>query len=615
VTTPADPLPADLAAAHAMIIAQREQLTLAKSEVTVGRLEIERLKLMLAKARREQFGQSSERGKLLVEQLELAIEDLEETQAEQETQAEFAVSEAAKQQRAQNPRPPRRPLPDNLPIERVVEPAPCVCGKCGSERLHKLGEVVSKTLECEPRRWKIIEHVREKFSCRDCEAITEAPAPSHPIPRGFAGPSLLAMVLVNKFLLHQPLNRQSKTYAREGIEIDVSTLADRVGACVVALDPIIEAIRTHVMSAERIHADDTTVPVLAKLKTVTGRIWTYVRDDRPFGGTDPPAALFYYSRNRAGEHPQSHLAGYVGLMQADAFDGYNQLYKAQRKPAPILEAACWSHGRRKFFDLAKSGEAPIASEAVRRIDILFEIERTINGKTPEQRLAVRRDKSRPIVADLEIWMRQQRTLLSSGNDTAKAINYLLNRWAAFTRFLDDGRVCLSNNAAERALRGVAVGRRNWTFAGSDAGGNRTAAVYTLIETCKMNDVDPQAWLADVLARLPDHPANRVADLHGFGRRPDSPKLPPPERHGRPARLPGVLAGCLLPRSESLRIDANLFRQIARNRYDGIDDAQVKLARARKRRREGREAACIDLPLVADDSLTTVGAAHVGVLST
>ena len=280
----------------------------------------------------------------------------------------------------------------------------------------------------------------------------------------------------------------------------------------MALDPIIEAIRVHVMGAERIHADDTTVPVLAKLKTVTGRIWTYVRDDRPFGGTDPPAALFYYSRKRAGEHPQSHLAGYVGLMQADAFDGYNQLYKAQRKPAPFLEAACWSHGRRKFFDLAKSGEAPIASEAVRRIDILFEIERTIKGKMPEQRLAVRRDKSRPIVADLEIWMRQQRTLLSSGNDTAKAINYLLNRWASFTRFLDDGRICLSNNAAERALRGVAVGRRNLTFAGSDAGGNRAAAVYTLIETCKMNDVDPQAWLADVLARLPDHPANRVADL-------------------------------------------------------------------------------------------------------
>jgi transposase len=228
VTTPSEPLPADLAAAHAMILAQREQLTLAKSEVTVGRLEIERLKLMLAKARREQFGQSSERGKLLVEQLELAIEDLEETQAEQDTRAEIAAPEAAKERLARNPRPPRRPLPDNLPVERIVEPAPCACGKCGSARLHKLGEVVSKTLECEPRRWKIIEHVREKFSCRDCEAITEAPAPSHPIPRGFAGPSLLAMVLVNKFLLHQPLNRQSKTFAREGIEIDISTLADRV---------------------------------------------------------------------------------------------------------------------------------------------------------------------------------------------------------------------------------------------------------------------------------------------------------------------------------------------------------------------------------------------------
>jgi transposase len=512
VTTPSDPLPADLAAAHAMILAQRELLTLAKSEVTVGRLEIERLKLMLAKARREQFGQSSERSRLLVEQLELAIEDLEETQAEQETKAEIAAPEAAKQKRTQNPRPPRRPLPDDLPVERIVEPAPCACGRCGSERLHKLGEVVSKTLECEPRRWKIIEHVREKFSCRDCEAITEAPAPSHPIPRGFAGPSLLAMVLVNKFLLHQPLNRQSKTYAREGIEIDVSTLADRVGACVVALDPIIRAIRTQVMSAERIHADDTTVPVLAKLKIVTGRIWTYVRDDRPFGGKDPPAAAFHYSRSRAGEHPQGHLAGYAGLMQADAFDGYNQLYKAQRKPAPILEAACWSHGRRKFVDLVKQGEAPIASEAVRRIDMLFEIERSINGKMPEQRLAARREQSRPLIAELEIWMRHQRTLLSTKNDTAKAINYLLNRWAAFTRFLDDGRVCLTNNAAERALRGVAVGRRNWTFAGSDAGGHRAASVYTLIETCKMNDVDPQAWLADVLARLPDHPANKVADL-------------------------------------------------------------------------------------------------------
>jgi transposase len=368
VTTPSDPLPADLAAAHAMILAQRELLTLAKSEVTVGRLEIERLKLMLAKARREQFGQSSERGKLLVEQLELAIEDLEETQAEQETRAEIAAPEAAKQKRAQNPRPSRRLLPDNLPVERIVEPAPCACGKCGSERLHKLGEVVSKTLECEPRRWKIIEHVREKFSCRDCEAITEAPAPSHPIPRGFAGPSLLAMVLVNKFLLHQPLNRQSKTFAREGIEIDVSTLADRVGACVVALAPLIDAIRIHVMSAERIHADDTTVPVLAKMKAVVGRIWTYVRDDRPFGGSDPPAALFYYSRNRAGEHPQGHLAGYIGLMQADAFNGYNDL------TGPTAS-------RRRFLKRRAGATAAESSSTWRRLERRRSRQRLCDGST------------------------------------------------------------------------------------------------------------------------------------------------------------------------------------------------------------------------------------------
>jgi transposase len=510
--TPSDTLPKDLAAAHAMILAQREMLTIARSEVTVGRLEIERLKLMLAKARREQFGQSSERGKQLIEQLELAIEDLEETQAEVETKAEMAAPEVAKEKRARTPRPPRKPLPDNLPVERIVAPPPCACGKCGGVRLRKLGEVVSKTLECEPRRWKIIEHVREKFSCRDCEAITEPPAPSHPIPRGFAGPSLLAMVLVAKFLLHQPLNRQCETYAREGVELDVSTLADRVGACVVALDPIIQALWVHVLSAERIHADDTTVPVLAKMKTVTGRIWTYVRDDRPFGGKDPPAAVFRYSRTRAGEHPQQHLASYVGIMQADAFAGFKALYDAKRQPAPIIEAACWSHGRRKFFDLAKLAKAPIAIEAVRRIDELFEIERAINGMTPEQRVAARWAKSKPLVADLDVWLRQQRVLVSSKSEIAKAINYSLNRWEAFTRFLDDGRICLSNNAAERAIRCVAVGRKNWTFAGSDSGGHRAAAIYSLIESCKLNDVDPQAWLADVLARLPDYPANKIADL-------------------------------------------------------------------------------------------------------
>ena len=301
-----------------MILAQREALILALSDAKVRALEIERLKLLLAKARRAHFGQSSERGKLLVEQLELAIEDLEETQAEEEAKAETAAPAAAKERRSRAPRGPRK-LPDNLPVERVVEPAPCACGKCGGLRLRKLGEVVSKTLECEPRRWKIIEHVREKFACRDCEAITEPPAPSQPIPRGLAGPSLLAMILVAKFLDHQPLNRQSAAYAREGVEIDPSTLADRVGACVVALEPIVSRVRDHVLAAERIHADDTTVKVLAKTKCKTGRIWVYVRDDRPFGGQDPPAAFYEYSPSRHGEYPRGHLEGWAGVMQADAF--------------------------------------------------------------------------------------------------------------------------------------------------------------------------------------------------------------------------------------------------------------------------------------------------------
>ena len=279
-----DPLPTDLAAAHEMIVAQREMLRLAQGELTVSRLEIERYKLMLAKARREQYGQSSERARHLIEQLELAIEDLEETRAAEQAKLEMTSPTGVNDKQVHAPRQPRRPLPDNLPVERIVEPPPCACGKCGSNRLRKLGEVVSKTLECEPRRWKIVEHVREKFSCRDCEAITEPPAPSRPIPRGLAGPSLLAMVLVSKFLLHLPLNRQSEAYRREGVDIDESTLADWVGSVVVAVDPVLQTLRSNVLSAERIHADDTTVPVLAKLKTITGRIWTYVRDDRPFGG-------------------------------------------------------------------------------------------------------------------------------------------------------------------------------------------------------------------------------------------------------------------------------------------------------------------------------------------
>jgi transposase len=367
-------------------------------------------------------------------------------------------------------------------------------------------------LEHVPARWKVIQHVREKFSCRACEAITQPPAPSHPIARGRAGPGLLAQVLFAKYGAHLPLNRQSEIYAHEGIDLDVSTLADWVGAAAATLMPLVAAVQAHVFAGARIHADDTPVPVLAKGKTRTGRLWTYVRDDQPFGGPDPPAAAFFYSADRGGAHAERHLASWAGLMQADAYAGFGRLYEAGRKPRPIVEAACWAHARRKLFDLAQLSQAPIAVEAVRRIDALFAIERDINGATAEMRRAVRQERTKPLVDALHAWLNQQRAKLSAKNELAKAIDYSLKRWEALTRFLDDGRLCLSNNAAERALRCVAVGRKNWTFAGSDAGGERAAAIYTLIETAKLNDIDPHAWLADVLARLPDHPARRIADL-------------------------------------------------------------------------------------------------------
>jgi len=260
------------------------------------------------------------------------------------------------------------------------------------------------------------------------------------------------------------------------------------------------------------NADDTPVPVLDTGKTRTGRLWTYVRDDRPFGGQDPPAAAFFYSADRGGAHAERHLAGWAGLMQADAYAGFGRLYEAGRKPAPLVEAACWAHARRKLFDLAQLSQAPIAVEAVKRIDALFAIERDINGVAIDTRRTVRQERSKPLVDQLRAWLHEQRAKLSPKNELAKAIDYSLKRWAALTRFLDDGRLCLSNNAAERALRCIAVGRNNWTFAGSDAGGERAAAIYTLIETAKLNDVDPRAWLADVLARLHDHPAKRIAEL-------------------------------------------------------------------------------------------------------
>src|SRR5712692_8775149 len=305
-------------------------------------------------------------------------------------------------------------------------------------------------------------------------------------------------------------------------ELSVSTMADHVGACAAALLPLAELIKVHVFAAARIHGDDTTVPVLAKVKTKTGRLWTYVRDDRPFGGADPPAAVYFYSPDRGGAHPEQHLAGYSGILQADAYSGFGALYEPQRTPGPITEAACWAHARRKLFELADVASkarnntsvviSPIALAAVQKFDAIFALERSINGLSPDQRLAVRRRDVAPLVNELIAWMKQERAKLSRNNDVAKAFDYMLKRTDAFTRFLADGRICLGNNAAERASRGIALGRKAWLFAGSDRGGERAAIMLTLIQTAKLNNVDPQAWLADVLARIADHKITDLAAL-------------------------------------------------------------------------------------------------------
>jgi transposase len=501
--------PDEIDALRTALAAERAARQQAEARASGAEAMVAHLKLLIAKMKRDRFGQSSERGQRLLDQMELQLEELEASAAEDE--AASAPPDTASVVSFNRRKPVRAPLPAHLPRERVVIAAPSACPCCGG-KLAKLGEDITETLEVVPRQWKVIQTVREKFTCRRCEAITQPPAPFHPIARARAGASLLAMILYAKFGEHQPLNRQSASYAREGIELDTSTLADWVGACTATLMPLVELIRHHVFGAERIHGDDTTVPVLAKNKTATGRLWTYVRDDRPFGGPEPPAAIFYYSRNRNGEHPARHLAGYAGILQADAYAGFGELYDAKRKPGPITEAACWAHGRRNFFELADLRKAPLATEAIRRIDAIFAIERELNGLAATDRCAARQDRVAPLVSDLADWMRTERGRLSRHAETAKAIDYMLKRWAAFTGFLDDGRICLTNNAAERALRGIALGRKAWLFAGSDRGGERAAAIYTLIGTAKLNDVDPQAWLADVLSRINDHPASRLDEL-------------------------------------------------------------------------------------------------------
>ena len=503
--------------------ALKAALAASEARAAAAEAQIAALTLMIEKLRRALYGRRSERRERLLGQLELALDELTASATEDELAAEKAAAASTEVKGFVRRKPSRKPFPDHLPRERVVVPGPTACECCGSDRLSKVGEDVTETLEVIPRQWKVVQTVREKFTCRSCEKISQPPAPFHVVPRGWAGPNLLAMILFEKYGQHQPLNRQSDRYAREGVDLSTSTLADQVGACTVALKPLHDLIAAHVLAASRLHGDDTTVPVLAKGKTDTARAWVYVRDDAPFAGPDPPAALFRYSRDRSGDHPVEHLQTFAGILQADAYAGYRRLYEPGRSPGPVTEALCWAHGRRKFYELAdiaankRRGKrappiSPLALEAVKRIDALFDIEREINGETAERRLAMRHERSAPLVAELEAWMRTERAALTRHAAVAKAMDYMLKRWDGFARFLDDGHICTTNNAAERALRPLCLGRRSWLFAGSDRGGVRAAAMYTLIGTAKLNDVDPQAWLADVLDRIADLPQTRLYEL-------------------------------------------------------------------------------------------------------
>ncbi|MBI3069653.1 MAG: IS66 family transposase [Betaproteobacteria bacterium] len=489
-----DDLPEDIDALKALVLAQRAQLHSHAAE-------IEHLKLLIAKLRRAQFGRSAERFEREVEQLELRLEELQSAQAQSAPRGEHTAPKKTQ--------PVRRPLPEHLPRECVVHEPACTCPDCGAA-MRKIGEDVSEVLDYIPARFRVIRHVRPKLACTACERIVQVEAPSRPIARGLAGPGLLAHILTSKYADHLPLYRQSQIYAREGVELERSTLAEWVGGCFRLVDPLIDALGRYVLACGKLHADDTPVPVLdpGRGKTKTGRLWTYVRDDRPAGSEEPPAVLFRYSPDRRGERPREHLKEFGGILQADAYSGFGHLYEGRR----ILEAACWAHARRAFFEIHQANQSPIAAEALARIAALYAIEAEIRGRPPAKRAAARQARAGPLLESLREWLREKLARVSRKSDLAKAIGYGLTRWTALTRYCTDGRIEIDNNAAERALRAVALGRKNYLFCGSDAGGERAAAMYSLIGTAKLNDLDPEAYLRYVLERIADHPINRIDEL-------------------------------------------------------------------------------------------------------
>lgn len=498
---PIDQLPDDADALKRIIAAMAQDAVNAQAEIA-------KLRFQLARYRRAEFGRSSEKLEREADQLELAIETLEADQAERLAGASPIVA-AAIEAGGETEKPARRPLPEHLPREDVVHSAPCTCPSCGGA-LRRVGEDITETLDYVPGRFRVIRHIREKLSCRACDTVIAAPAPDHAIARGRAGAGLLAHIVVSKYDDHLPLYRQAEIFAREGVELETSTLSGWVGATAAALQPLIDALAAEVMTSDTLHVDDTPVPVLAPGtgKTRTGRLWTYVRDERPFAGERPPAALFFYSPDRKGEHPRAHLINFRGVIHADGYAGFNELFASNR----IAEAACWAHVRRKFFDVHAATGSPIAKEALDRIGQLYRVERTIDRTLPDDRRRERQQQSKPIAAALRAWAEQTAPKLSRKSELAAAFRYMRARWTALVRCFDDGRLALDNNPAERVLRCVAIGRKNYLFAGSDAGGRRAAAMYSLIETAKLNGINPQHYLTDVLTRIADHPARQITQL-------------------------------------------------------------------------------------------------------
>lgn len=525
-----DQLPDDVAALKRLLIAKDAELIVAKNGLVTTQLAVEKLKAQLAKLRREKFGSTSEQIQRSIEQLELALEDAETANAEavaaqpQPEEPSPAPTDSTSTPDVAPKKRPRRQLPAELPRRDVVHQPDATCKTCGGTDLRPVGESVTEVLEYVPARFEVVRHVRPACSCRKCETMVQARMPDLPIPRGIAGPWLLAYVITAKFCDHLPLYRLAEIFARHGVDLDRGLLAEWLGHVSWLVRPLVGLIAEHVMAGRVIHADDTPIDVLAPGagKTKTGRQWVYLRDERPHGSSTPPAVLYRYTPDRKGDHCRSELAHFTGYLHADGYAGFGKLYDIAGQsgidaallagPARMAEVACWSHVRRGFFDEHASNGSKLAKEALERIGALFDIERTIAGNAPEIRANVRQRAAKPRIDDLATWFDAQLKVIPPKGDLAVAIRYARNRWQALTRYLDDGRLEISNNAAENQIRPVALGRKNWLFAGSDAGGERAAAFFTLIRTAKLNGIEPEAYLREVLTRIGSHPINRLHEL-------------------------------------------------------------------------------------------------------